>query len=55
MMAIAVATTANIGPAAAGSGIPEMKAVLGGYTLPHFLSLRTLISKVWRGTTTVVN
>lgn len=29
-----------------GSGIPEMKVVLSGMDLPHYLSFRTLVAKV---------
>ncbi|ERN14339.1 putative chloride channel-like protein CLC-g isoform X1 [Amborella trichopoda] len=38
--------TACIGPAAAGSGIPEVKAYLNGVDAPEILSLRTLIIKI---------
>jgi len=34
-------------PAAAGSGIPEMKAILAGFPIPNYLSFRTLIVKVF--------
>ena len=38
--------TAFIAPAAAGSGIPEVKAYLNGVDAPGIFSLRTLIVKV---------
>ncbi|KAJ8768058.1 hypothetical protein K2173_020998 [Erythroxylum novogranatense] len=38
--------TAFISPAAAGSGIPEVKAYLNGVDAPGILSLRTLIVKI---------
>ncbi|KAK7813889.1 putative chloride channel-like protein clc-g [Quercus suber] len=38
--------TAFISPAAAGSGIPEVKAYLNGVDAPGILSLRTLVVKV---------
>jgi len=38
--------TAFIAPAAAGSGIPEVKAYLNGVDAPGIFSLRTLIIKV---------
>ena len=31
---------------AVGSGIPEMKAIMSGYWLPRYLSLRTFIAKI---------
>eukprot|EP00750_Incisomonas_marina_P007137 INCI14770.4.p1 GENE.INCI14770.4~~INCI14770.4.p1 ORF type:complete len:1129 (+),score=166.11 INCI14770.4:204-3590(+) len=43
---LAIAVTALVSPAAAGSGIPRMKAVFGGVYLPRFLSLPTLCAKV---------
>lgn len=39
--------TAFIAPAAAGSGIPEVKAYLNGVDAPDIFSLRTLVVKVW--------
>jgi len=38
--------TAFVAPAAAGSGIPEVKAYLNGVDAPEIFSLRTLIIKV---------
>jgi H+/Cl- antiporter ClcA len=38
--------TAFIAPAAAGSGIPEVKAYLNGVDAPGIFSLRTLVVKV---------
>lgn len=38
--------TAFIAPAAAGSGIPEVKAYLNGVDAPEILSLRTLVVKI---------
>ncbi|KAJ6912887.1 chloride channel-like family protein [Populus alba x Populus x berolinensis] len=38
--------TAFIAPAAAGSGIPEVKAYLNGVDAPGILSLRTLVIKI---------
>lgn len=38
--------TAFIAPAAAGSGIPEVKAYLNGVDAPEIFSLRTLVVKV---------
>ncbi|KAJ6958404.1 hypothetical protein NC653_040144 [Populus alba x Populus x berolinensis] len=38
--------TAFIAPAAAGSGIPEVKAYLNGVDAPGIFSLRTLIVKI---------
>jgi len=38
--------TACIAPAAAGSGIPEVKAYLNGVDAPGIFSLRTLVVKV---------
>lgn len=38
--------TALVAPAAAGSGIPEVKAYLNGVDAPGIFSIRTLIVKV---------
>lgn len=47
MLAVfAVFTTARISPLAAGSGIPQMRSMLGGFSIPGYLSLPTLVSKV---------
>ena len=35
-----------IGPASAGSGIPQMKSVLGGMRMHNYLSLRTMVAKM---------
>ena len=43
---LAVEATRVVSPIAAGSGIPEVKSVLAGFSLPGFLSLRTLVAKV---------
>lgn len=37
---------AYVAPAAAGSGIPEVKSYLNGNDIPEILSLRTLGTKV---------
>lgn len=42
----ATVITAFIAPAAAGSGIPEVKAYLNGVDAPGILSFRTLLVKV---------
>ncbi|GBG32632.1 Chloride channel protein [Hondaea fermentalgiana] len=47
MLAVfSVFTTAKISPLAAGSGIPQMRSMLGGFSIPGYLSLATLTSKV---------
>lgn len=43
--ALAVSCIQYISPQAAGSGIPQMKAIMVGVTLPNMLSLRTLLAK----------
>ena len=43
---VAVELTRRVSPIAAGSGIPETKSVLAGFSLPGFLTLRTLVAKV---------
>lgn len=56
----AAVITAFFAPAAAGSGIPEVKAYLNGVDAPEIFSLRTLVVKVsacrlvpiWLGTPT---
>ena len=44
--AVAQAIIKYISPEAAGSGIPQMKAIMTGVTLPKFLSFRTYLGKV---------
>ena len=47
LLLAAVAVTRRISPAAAGSGIPEMRAILEGFDLgPDLLSFKTLVTKV---------
>ena len=43
---IAVELTKRVAPIAAGSGIPEVKAILAGFSIPGFLEPRTLVAKV---------
>ncbi|XP_020587584.1 putative chloride channel-like protein CLC-g [Phalaenopsis equestris] len=43
---LAVIITAYIAPAAAGSGIPEVKAYLNGIDAPEIFSFRTLVIKI---------
>lgn len=43
---IASTVTAYIAPAAAGSGIPEVKAYLNGVDAPGIFTLRTFVVKV---------
>ncbi|KAJ1273125.1 hypothetical protein BS78_06G256800 [Paspalum vaginatum] len=43
---LAAVLTVYVAPAAAGSGIPEVKAYLNGVDAPNIFSLRTLIVKV---------
>eukprot|EP00047_Mylnosiga_fluctuans_P007977 m.256438 g.256438 ORF g.256438 m.256438 type:complete len:811 (-) comp20163_c0_seq1:227-2659(-) len=43
---LAVVITRSLSPHAAGSGIPQMKAILRGISLKEYLSMRTLIAKV---------
>mmetsp|Transcript_22672 Transcript_22672/g.40185 ORF Transcript_22672/g.40185 Transcript_22672/m.40185 type:complete len:170 (-) Transcript_22672:1581-2090(-) len=42
----AVFTTEKISPLAGGSGIPQMRSILAGFSIPGYLSFRTLASKV---------
>jgi chloride channel 7 len=42
----AAVLTVYVAPAAAGSGIPEVKAYLNGVDAPNIFSLKTLIVKV---------
>ena len=43
----AVAIVLNISPLAAGSGIPQVKTILGGFVIKNFLGLRTLVAKMF--------
>ena len=43
---IAVELTKRVAPIAAGSGIPEVKSILAGFSIPGFLEPRTLVAKV---------
>jgi len=43
---LAAVLTVFVAPAAAGSGIPEVKAYLNGVDAPNIFSLKTLIVKV---------
>ena len=45
--AVAVAIITYVSPEAAGSGIPQMKAIMTGVNLPHMLSFRTYLGKVF--------
>ncbi|CAK4931072.1 unnamed protein product [Aphanomyces euteiches] len=45
ILLLGVTLTYFICPSAAGSGIPEMRSILGGFVLPHYLSGLALISK----------
>ena len=50
-MAVAMATysawlTSTFAPYAAGSGIPEIKIILGGFAIPRFLGFWTLLIKI---------
>eukprot|EP00117_Sycon_ciliatum_P030023 scpid67615/ scgid2695/ Chloride channel protein 2 len=45
LLMFAIAWTNAIAPVAAGSGIPEMKSVLRGVDLPHYLSMKALVAK----------
>ena len=42
----ALLVTGIVSPKAAGSGLPQMKALLSGVYLPHYLNGRTLVAKV---------
>ena len=46
-VALAVAIIEYVAQKAAGSGIPQMKAVMAGVRLPEFLSFRTFVGKVF--------
>jgi chloride channel 7 len=43
---LAAVLTVFVAPAAAGSGIPEVKAYLNGVDAPNIFSLKTLLVKV---------
>jgi chloride channel 7 len=43
---LATVLTVYVAPAAAGSGIPEVKAYLNGVDAPDIFSLKTLVVKV---------
>lgn len=45
ILVLGVACTYFVCPNAAGSGIPEMRSILGGFPFPNYLSKRTLIAK----------
>ena len=45
---LAIALTRHVAPAAAGSGIPEMKSILAGNPVLTYLSSRTLLAKARR-------
>ncbi|EQC34609.1 hypothetical protein SDRG_07932 [Saprolegnia diclina VS20] len=45
ILMLGVTLTFFICPSAAGSGIPEMRSILGGFVLPHYLSGLALVSK----------
>jgi chloride channel 2 len=47
LVLIAVAIIECVANKAAGSGIPQMKAVMAGVRLPEFLSFRTFVGKVF--------
>mmetsp|Transcript_21553 Transcript_21553/g.24056 ORF Transcript_21553/g.24056 Transcript_21553/m.24056 type:complete len:770 (+) Transcript_21553:36-2345(+) len=43
---IAVSAVQWISTDAGGSGIPEMRCILSGIDMPHYLSMRTLVAKI---------
>ncbi|OQS01441.1 Chloride Channel (ClC) Family [Achlya hypogyna] len=45
ILMLGVTLTFFICPSAAGSGIPEMRSILGGFVLPHYLSGAALVAK----------
>ncbi|RHY86507.1 hypothetical protein DYB31_005288 [Aphanomyces astaci] len=45
ILLLGVTLTFFICPNAAGSGIPEMRSILGGFVLPHYLSGLALVAK----------
>ncbi|GIL91065.1 hypothetical protein Vretimale_9495 [Volvox reticuliferus] len=46
LVTASVAITLYIGPAAAGSGIPDVKAYLNGVDVPYIFHLNTLVAKI---------
>lgn len=46
LVMVAALLCVYIGPSAAGSGIPEVKAYLNGVDTPNIFSIKTLIVKV---------
>lgn len=45
ILVVGVACTFFVGPNAAGSGIPEMRSILGGFAFPNYLTKRTMLAK----------
>lgn len=45
ILVLGVACAFFVCPNAAGSGIPEMRSILGGFPFPNYLSKRTLLAK----------
>jgi chloride channel 2 len=45
ILLLGVTCTYVVCPNAAGSGIPEMRSILGGFPFPNYLRMRTLIAK----------
>lgn len=46
LVIVAALLCVYIGPSAAGSGIPEVKAYLNGVDTPNIFSVKTLVVKV---------
>ena len=44
---VAVLIVLNVSILAAGSGIPQVKTILGGFVIKHFLGFRTLVAKLF--------